>query len=97
MKITANEVQDLGEHDHANCGGSLLDDNWIVTAAHCFTDRNSPKIYLLSGHNFTKNDNYELIKYDKIFLHPNYIEYSGKITTKSTVLGIVRNEMLFSY
>ena len=90
MKITSNEVDDLSDHDHANCGGSLLEHNWIITAAHCFTDRIKPNIYLLSGQNFTRNDNYKLVKYEKILIHPSYIEYSGTHEFSTNDIALIK-------
>jgi secreted trypsin-like serine protease len=77
LKITGSDAYDLNEHDHANCGASVLNEHWIITAAHCFTDKIEPRIYLLSGHNYTKTDNYKQIYYLKIFIHPKYEEFSG--------------------
>ncbi len=97
MKITNKEASDFSEHDHANCGGSLLNDRWIVTAAHCFTDRTEPRIFLLTGHNYTRNDNYNLLAYEKIYIHPKYEEYTGphEFSTNDIALIKLKDEQRF--
>jgi hypothetical protein len=60
------------------------------TAAHCFTDRKNPKIYLLNGHNYTRNDNYKIIKYDHIFIHPKYQEYSGTHEFSTNDIALIK-------
>lgn len=59
-------------YDYANCGASIISNVWIITAAHCFSERKNPKIFLLMGQNITKKSHYREIKYDKIILHPKY-------------------------
>jgi secreted trypsin-like serine protease len=55
-----------------------------------FTDRQDPKIFLLAGHNFTKNDNYKLVKYEKIYIHPKYVEYSGTHEFSTNDIALIK-------
>lgn len=90
LKIAHNGVESFKDNDHANCGGTLLDDHWIITAAHCFSDQTEPKIFLLNGHNFTEESNYKLIKYDKIIIHPSYQEFSGSHEYSNNDIALIR-------
>jgi secreted trypsin-like serine protease len=85
-----NQTEDKSENDHAKCGGSLLNDQWIITAGHCFTDQTEPLIYLLNGHNYTKHDNYKLIKYERIVIHPKYKEYSGNHEFSTNDIALIK-------
>lgn len=61
---------------------------WI--AGHCFTQQTEPKIYLLNGHNYTKHDNYKLIKYDRIIIHPKYKEFSGSHEFSTNDIALIK-------
>ena len=45
---------------------------------------------MLTGHNFTKNEHYKPIKYEKIFIHPNYIEYTGNNEYSTNDIALVK-------
>lgn len=79
----------LVEHLHL-CGGSIISNDWIVTAAHCTEGYNITYLSVVIGA-FHYRDDGEQYKIDQIFVHPEYhfVRLTGDIALIRTVESLV--------
>lgn len=69
MRLPSNEP------DGHTCGASVLNREWIITAAHCFNDYSNPNQWQIHLGKYDKlvTDKNEVIRYiENIYIHPDY-------------------------
>ncbi|MFN2125351.1 MAG: trypsin-like serine protease [Candidatus Promineifilaceae bacterium] len=76
VALISSDVTNL--YDGQYCGAVLVDDFWVVTAAHCVEDADTADFEVALGvHNLIKPEaNYQRIAPKDIFIHPDYDPYS---------------------
>ncbi|XP_039266937.2 plasminogen-like [Styela clava] len=80
------------------CGASLLNRNWIITAAHCITEPHNPSSYyaLLGDHNqYTTDVTEKRVDFSAIFRHQQYS--SSTLENDITMMKITYPVMFDTY
>lgn len=54
------------------CGGSVYSDRWIITAAHCFENRNTSQLYITTGTN-SLIFSARRVKVNRVILHKDFV------------------------
>ncbi|XP_067285600.1 hyaluronan-binding protein 2 isoform X2 [Pseudorasbora parva] len=71
-----------------DCGGTLIDTCWVLTAAHCIDESNEVRLEI-GGVNLKKNDPAkQFLEVEKIIVHENYTDTGGVLYNDIALLKL---------
>ncbi|XP_023022217.2 chymotrypsin-1 [Leptinotarsa decemlineata] len=82
--------------DQQICSGSILDSQWIVTAAHCVANKTDLKVYAGLIHLNRKNDgDVQVADVEEVIIHPDY-DYSLDTIENDVALLFLATHLTFN-
>jgi secreted trypsin-like serine protease len=78
----------VGSSDQHICSGTILEDSYILTAAHCLTNRSAQDITIEAGMYYQSESNVSIRQVDQIYIHPNYTVHSNVYKNDIAILHL---------
>lgn len=69
------------------CGGAIISERWIITAAHCTVGPNPPTHVLVGATNHVIDGDLHIV--ERIFNHPNYNAPSGRLENDISLIRLI--------
>jgi secreted trypsin-like serine protease len=78
----------IGTNNQHICSGTILEDSYILTAAHCLKNRSSKDITIEAGMYYRSENGAIIRQVDHIYIHPNYAVHSNLYMNDIAILHV---------
>jgi secreted trypsin-like serine protease len=78
----------IGGNNQHLCSGTILQDSYILTAAHCLTNRSLQEITIEAGMYYRSESDAKIRQVDRIYIHPNYTVQSNIYVNDIAILHL---------